>query len=116
MTNAKAIGVVVLAFIAVSCSTPPEATLSEPVTWMDQVDEYMRDPCVAADDAVYFKVEDSWHLRPCSECLSRDIVLLYGGNTNSHLEIEAALDEMMEELSVEEIPVRQYEQRADLCQ
>ena len=116
MTNMKFLGVVVLASIGASCSNPPDATLSDFETYVNQIDEYMPDPCVAADDAVYFKVEDSWHLRPCSECLSRDVEQFYGGNTGQHLGMEAELDEMMEELSIEEIPVRQYEQRAGLCQ
>ena len=118
MTNTKALGVLFWVFIAASCSTPSDSnsTLSDFDIYINQIDEYMPDPCVAADDAVYFKVEDSWHLRPCSECLSRDVELFYGGNTGQHLDMEAALDEMMEELSIEEIPVSQYEQRAGFCE
>ena len=100
---------------ALSCSPAPDAPMSESEVYSAQVDELMDDPCGAADDAVYHKVGDSWYLRSCVDCPTQDIELYFGGNTGQHLDIEAELDEIAEELSIDEVPVRLYEERTESC-
>lgn len=114
-TRWNALSLVACLIAAVSCAPAPDAPMSDSEMYWDQVDELLDDPCGAADDAVYHKVEDSWNLRPCGDCPTRDIELTFGGNTGQHLDMEAELDEIAEELSLDEVPVRLYEERTGSC-